>query len=76
MAKTFTIFLGTAPYMAENSLGAVRLASSALGRGHGVNLIASGDGIYNFLKSQKAKGIMNAEEQFEALIAKGLKVFL
>ena len=76
MAKTFTLFLGTAPYMTENSLSAVRLAESALGKGHGVNLIASGDGIYNFLKNQKAKGIMNAEERFSALIAKGLKVFL
>jgi sulfur relay (sulfurtransferase) complex TusBCD TusD component (DsrE family) len=76
MAKTFTLFLGTAPYMSENTLTAVRLAGSALRKGHTVNLIASGDGVYNFLKSQKAKGIMNAEEEFSSLIQKGLKVFL
>lgn len=76
MKKVFTIFIGTAPYMSENSLTAVRLAQSALGGGHTVNLIASGDGIYNFMKAQKAKGIMNAEEEFSALIGKGLKVSL
>ncbi len=76
MAKTFTIFLGTAPYASENTLTAVRLAGSAIARGHTVNLIASGDGVYCFLKGQKAKGILNAEEEFAALINKGLKVFL
>jgi sulfur relay (sulfurtransferase) complex TusBCD TusD component (DsrE family) len=45
MAKTFTLFLGTAPYMSENTLTAVRLAGSALRKGHTVNLIASGDGV-------------------------------
>lgn len=76
MAKTYTLFLGTAPYMSENTLTAVRFAGSALGKGHNVNLIASGDGVYNFLKTQKAKGIVNAEEEFSALLEKGLKVFL
>jgi sulfur relay (sulfurtransferase) complex TusBCD TusD component (DsrE family) len=76
MAKTFTLFLGTPPYFSENTLTAIRLASSALSKGHTVNLIASGDGVYCFLKKQKAKGIPNAEEEFSALIARGLKVFL
>jgi sulfur relay (sulfurtransferase) complex TusBCD TusD component (DsrE family) len=76
MAKTFTIFLGTAPYMTENTLTAVRVANSALDKGHTVTLIASGDGVYCFMKKQKAKGILNAEEEFSALIEKGLKVFL
>lgn len=76
VAKTFTIFLGTSPYMTENTLTAVRLAQSALDKGHTVNLIASGDGVYCFMKKQKAKGILNAEEEFSALIAKGLRVFL
>ena len=76
MSKTFTLFLGTFPYMTENAVTAARVAESALGQGHSVNLIASGDGVYCFLKSQKAKGIPNAEEEFSALIAKGLKVYL
>lgn len=76
MAKTFTLFLGTAPYMSENTLTAVRLAENALDRGHNVNLIASGDGVYNFLKGQKAKGILHAGEEFSALMGKGLRVYL
>lgn len=76
MAKTFTLFLGTAPYMSENTHTAIKVAEAALEKNHSVNLIASGDGIYNFLRSQKAKGLPNAEEEFSALIQKGLKVYL
>jgi intracellular sulfur oxidation DsrE/DsrF family protein len=47
-----------------------------LEKGHTVNLIASGDGVYCFLKKQKARGITNAEEEFSRLIQKGLKVYL
>jgi sulfur relay (sulfurtransferase) complex TusBCD TusD component (DsrE family) len=76
VAKTFTLFLGTSPYMTENAVTAARVAETALGKGHSVNLIASGDGVYCFMKSQKAKGIPNAEEEFSALMGKGLKVYL
>jgi len=76
MSKTMTLYLSTSPYSYENTLTTVRLADSALAKGNTVNLIASGDGIYCFLKSQKAKGITNAEEEFSLLIQKGLKVFL
>ncbi|MFZ6017478.1 MAG: DsrE family protein [Nitrospirota bacterium] len=55
---------------------AVKIAESALNKGHVVNLIASGDGVYCFLKGQKAKGITNAQEKFSELIQKGLKVYL
>lgn len=76
MPKTFTIFLSTSPYSGENTLTAVKTAESALNKGHAVNLVASGDGVYCFLKGQKAKGIMNAQEKFTELIGKGLKVYL
>ncbi|HXX58595.1 MAG TPA: DsrE family protein [Thermodesulfovibrionales bacterium] len=76
MAKKFTLFLSTSPYSYENALTAVKIAESALSKGHTVNLIASGDGVYCFLKGQKAKGITNAEEKFSELIGKGLRVYL
>lgn len=76
MAKVLTLFLSTSPYSFENTLTASRIAESALRKGHTVNLIASGDGVYCFLKGQKAKGILNAEEKFSDLIQKGLKVYL
>lgn len=76
MTKTFTLFLCTSPYTSEHTLTAIKLSEAALDKGHIVNLIASGDGVYNFLKGQKAKGITNAEERFSELIKKGLKVYL
>ena len=76
MAKTFTIFLTTAPYSSENTLTAVRLADAALRKGHKVNLIASGDGVYCFLKGQKARGLPHAGDLFAELISRGLKVYL
>jgi sulfur relay (sulfurtransferase) complex TusBCD TusD component (DsrE family) len=76
MAKIFTLFLSTSPYSYENTLTAIEIAESVLNKGHIVNLIASGDGVYCFLKGQKAKGIPNAEEKFSELIQKGLKVYL
>jgi len=76
MPKTFTLFLSTSPYSYENTLTAVKTAESALEKGHAVNLIASGDGVYCFLKKQKARGITNAEEEFSRLIQKGLNVYL
>lgn len=76
MGKTLTLFLSTPPYMYENTLTAIKIAESALKKGHRVNLIVSGEGVYCFLKGQKAKGIINAEEKFSELIQKGLKVDL
>jgi len=76
MGKIITLFLSTSPYSYENTLTTTRLAEAALAKGHTVNLIASGDGVYCFLKGQKAKGILNAEEKFTELIQKGLKVHL
>lgn len=76
MGKTLTLYLATSPYMYENTLTAVRIAESALRGGNAVNLIASADGVYCFLKGQKAKGITNAEEEFSRLMRQGLKVYL
>lgn len=76
MGKAITLFLSTSPYSYENTLTTARVAEAALEKGHTVNLIASGDGVYCFLKGQKAKGIPNAEERFSELVAKGLKVYL
>lgn len=76
MGKTFTFFVSTSPYSYENTETTVRLAEAALNKGHTVNLIASADGVYCFLKGQKAKGITNAEEKFSGLISRGLRVYL
>jgi sulfur relay (sulfurtransferase) complex TusBCD TusD component (DsrE family) len=75
-AKSITLFLSTSPYSSENTRSTIRMAEAALKRGHRVNVIASADGIYCFLKKQKAKGLPNAEENFSRLIQQGLKVYL
>jgi sulfur relay (sulfurtransferase) complex TusBCD TusD component (DsrE family) len=76
MARTITLFLTTGPYAGENTHTTIRIAEAALEKGHRVNVIASADGVYAFLKGQKARGIANAEEEFSRLIGKGLTVFL
>ena len=76
MPKTISLYLSTSPYSYENTLTSVRIAESFLNKGHTVNLIASADGVYCFLTKQKAKGILNAEEEFTRLMGKGLKVYL
>ena len=76
MGKNITLFLSTSPYSYENALTTIKIADVALNKGHAVNVIASADGIYCFLKKQKARGITNAEEKFSELIQKGLKVYL
>ncbi|MDA8388427.1 MAG: DsrE family protein [Nitrospiraceae bacterium] len=73
MAKTITLYLLTSPFDHENTLTATRIAESALEKGHKVNLIASADGVYCFLKGP---GGGSAEELFSGLMAKGLQVYL
>ena len=76
MAEAMTVFLSGSPYTFENIYSVIKLADAALNKGHTVNLIASGDGVYCFLKGQKAKGLPNAGEEFTRLIGKGIKVYL
>ena len=76
MAKTITFYLTSSPYSYENAASCIRIAESALDKGHRVNIIASADGLYCFLSKQKAKGIPHAEQEFSRLIDKGLNVNL
>ena len=76
MPKRFTLFLSASPYAGEYAASAARLAGAALDEGHEVALFASGDGVYNFLTGQAAKGVPNAEAEFAALMARGLTVEL
>jgi len=76
MPKRFTLFLSASPYAGEHTATAASLAEAALDEGHEVTLFASGDGMYNFLIGQNAKGVPNAEGEFSALMARGLTVEL
>ncbi len=70
------LFLKSSPYSGGDAATALSLAGAALEAGHKVTLIASGDGIYCFLKEQKAKGVPNAGERFGELMKKGLRAYL
>lgn len=76
MPKTLGMILWTTPYGFQNTGTALRLAKTALQKGYSVKLFATGDGVHNFTKDQKASGIPNAEKQFSELMKTGLRVEL
>jgi sulfur relay (sulfurtransferase) complex TusBCD TusD component (DsrE family) len=76
MTKRITLCLNTSPYSHENTYTALKIAEAALEKGHETHLVASADGVYNFLKGQKGKGLPHAAESFQSLMEKGLKVDL
>jgi sulfur relay (sulfurtransferase) complex TusBCD TusD component (DsrE family) len=76
MAKRLTLFLNTSPYLHENTYTVMKIAKAALDKGLETHVVASADGVYNFLVGQKGKGLPNAQEGFLSLMEKGLKVTL
>ena len=76
MTKALSMILWTTPYASQNTSTALKLARAAAQKGYSVRLFASGDGVHNFTKDQKASGIPNAEKEFSELMQAGLKVEL
>ncbi len=76
MAKQLTLFINTSPYSHENTYTAMRIAEAALDKGLETHVVASADGVYNFLEGQKGSGLPHASNGFKALIDKGLKIDL
>jgi len=76
MSKRLTLFLNTSPYSFENTHTAMKIVEAALRKGLETHLVASADGVYNFLKGQKGKGLPHAADGFTSLMQKGLKVSL
>ena len=76
VAKKITLFLNTSPYSYENTYTALKIAEASLEKGLETHLVASADGVYNFLKGQKGSGLPHAFDGFSSLIDKGLKVDL
>jgi sulfur relay (sulfurtransferase) complex TusBCD TusD component (DsrE family) len=76
LRKSFTIFLSSSPYSNESVLSATRIFSDVIKKGHEAILIASGEGVCAFQRSQKYSGLPDAEKLFAELIDNGLKVYL
>ncbi|HXQ91633.1 MAG TPA: DsrE family protein [Nitrososphaerales archaeon] len=74
--KLLGIMLFTTPYSSENTDTVMKIARSALNKGHDVTIFAYGDSVHGFTKGQKATGMPNAATQFQLLIDNGLKVEL
>jgi sulfur relay (sulfurtransferase) complex TusBCD TusD component (DsrE family) len=70
MDREIVMFLATTPYSFENTHTIIRLADAALGKGHRVRLIASGDGVFSVVKGQ----VPQALSALEDLVGRGLKV--
>jgi sulfur relay (sulfurtransferase) complex TusBCD TusD component (DsrE family) len=70
MKKEIALFLSTTPYSYENTHTVIRLAEAALEKGHGVRLIASGDGVFTIVKGQ----VPQALKALQDLVGKGMKV--
>ena len=76
MSKKITLFLNTSPYCYENTYTTMKIAEAALDKGMETHVVASADGVYNFLKGQKGKGLPHAADGFRSLMDKGLKIHL
>jgi sulfur relay (sulfurtransferase) complex TusBCD TusD component (DsrE family) len=76
MARVISLFLNTSPYSYENTYTAMKIAKAALDKGLETHLVASADGVYNFLKGQKGSGLPHAADGFNSLMERGLKVDL
>lgn len=74
--KLITLIVESPPYSGQDADTALGIARAALGKGHRVTVVGSGDGTYGFLKGQRAAGAPNAEDGFADLIAKGARVDL
>jgi sulfur relay (sulfurtransferase) complex TusBCD TusD component (DsrE family) len=74
--EKITLFLNTSPYSYENTYTAMKIAEAALDKGLETHVVASADGVYNFLKGQKGKGLPHAADGFKSLMDKGLKIDL
>ena len=70
MQKEIVMFLTTTPYSYENTHTIIRLADTALKKGHKVRLVASGDGVFSIVKGQVPQALAALED----LAGKGLKV--
>ncbi len=57
-------------------LSSPEAAEASIEKGMETHLVASADGVYNFLKGQKGSGLPHAFDGFSSLIDKGLKVDL
>jgi len=71
MEKLLTFVLTASPYSGQTASTVLKLASAALTGRHRATIFATGDGVYGFVKGQKATGVFDVAAAAEAFLAKG-----
>lgn len=60
--KQIRLILSSPPYSGQDADTVLGIARAAVGKGHRVTVVGSGDGTYGFLKGQLASGAPNRKK--------------
>lgn len=71
MEKRLAFVLTASPYSGQTVATVLKLATAALDAGHRTTIFATGDGVYGFVKDQKATGLFDVGAAAEAFLARG-----
>lgn len=71
METRLTFVLSASPYSGQTAATALKLATAVLDAGHPSTIFATGDGVYGFVKEQKATGVVDMGAAAEAFLARG-----
>lgn len=70
MGKRLTFILRASPYSGQTAATVLKLATAALDAGQSTTIFATGDGVYGFVKGQKATGVFDVAGAAEAYLAR------
>ena len=71
MEERLTFVLAASPYCGQTGATVLKLATAALDAGHRTAVFATGDGVYGFVKGQKATGVFDVGAAAESFLACG-----
>ncbi len=71
MDKGLTFILRASPYSGQTAATVLKLATAALDAGNRPTIFATGDGVYGFVKGQKATAVFDVAAAVEAYLARG-----
>ena len=71
MAKRLTFVLRASPYSGQTAATVLKVATAALEAGERPTIFATGDGVYGFVKGQKATAVFDVAGAVGAYLARG-----
>jgi sulfur relay (sulfurtransferase) DsrF/TusC family protein len=71
MAKRLTFVLRASPYSAQTAATVLKLATAAREAGERPTIFATGDGVYGFVKGQKATAVFDVAAAVQVYLARG-----